>query len=189
MNSSQKRFFDSFREVVKAVGSTLDLNQVMDLLVKNVTEAMELKACAVRLLNPKSRTLDLLASCGLSQDYIRKGPVDADRSIASAAEGNIVVVRDAGKDPRAQYQQEAVAEGISTIVSVPLSVKGRTIGVLRIYTHQPRDFSQEELDFAQALAEIGAIAIENARMYERIKKDYESVMSDLYTFVGYRRSI
>jgi len=189
MKAEGKTYFDSFREVVKAISSTLDLQEVMNLLVSNMTQVMSLKACAIRLLDPKKRTLELLAANGLSDKYIKKGPVDADRSIADALRGTIVTIHDAREDPRAQYLKEAREEGIATIVSVPLSLKGRIIGVLRLYTSQPREFSDEELDFAQALAEMGAIAIENARMYQRIKKDYESVMEDIYNFVGYRRSI
>lgn len=52
-----------------------------------------------------------------------------------------------------------------------------------------RNFSNEEIGFLEALAEMGALAIENARMYERIRKDYEMLMGDILTFVGYRRSI
>jgi signal transduction protein with GAF and PtsI domain len=184
-----KTYFDSFREVVKAINSTLDLREVLDLLVSKVTQVMDLKACAIRLLDSKQRTLELLASQGLSDAYIQKGSVDADRSIAEAMEGKIVVIKDAAKDSRAQYQREAIAEGIVSIVSVPLQVRSRVIGVLRLYSGSHREFSEDELNFAEALAEMGAIAIENAKMYERIKKDYESVMSDVYNFVGYRRSI
>jgi GAF domain-containing protein len=69
------------------------------------------------------------------------------------------------------------------------TIKGRIIGVLRLYTSQPRNSSQEEIGFFEALAEMGALAIENARMYEQLRKDYENLMSDILMFVGYRRSI
>ncbi|HOI96312.1 MAG TPA: GAF domain-containing protein [Syntrophobacter fumaroxidans] len=177
----QKTYFDSFRKVVKAINSTLDLQEVMDLMVKSLVEVMGVKAAAIRLLNPKKRTLELLASHGLSDKYIRKGPLDASRSIAEAMEGKVVVLSDARRDPRAQYQSQASEEGIATIVSVPLNLKGRIIGVLRLYTGSPKDFSEEELDFAQSLAEMGAIAIENAKMYERIKKDYESIINETHS--------
>ena len=60
---------------------------------------------------------------------------------------------------------------------------------MRLYTPEPREFSQEEISSIEALAEMGAIAIENAKMYERIRQDYETVMKDIYSFVGYRRSL
>jgi signal transduction protein with GAF and PtsI domain len=189
MKAQERSYFNSFRDVVRAVSSTLDVKEVLSLLVNNVAQVMNLKACAIRLLNTQKRTLELVASSGLSNSYISKGPVDADQSVAEAMKGEIVCISNASEDSRAQYPQQANEEGIVGIVSVPLSLKGQVIGVLRLYTGEPREFAEEELQFAEALGEMGAIAIENARMYERIKQDYESVMSDIYNFVGYRRSI
>jgi signal transduction protein with GAF and PtsI domain len=189
MNSREKVFFESSREVVKAIHSTLDIRQVLQMLATKVSEVMSLKGCAIRLLDPTKRTLELVAVHGLSEKYISKGSVAADRSIAEAMEGKTVSIYNATKDPRAQYKKEAEEEGICSIVSVPFSIKGRIIGVLRLYTSQPRNFSQEEIGFFEALAEMGALAIENARMYEQLRKDYENVMSDILMFVGYRRSI
>ena len=189
MKPQEKGYFDSFLEVVKAVNSTLDRQEVLGLLVSNVTQVMDLKASAIRLLDPKKRTLELVASHGLSEKYLNKGPVDADRSISDAMEGKTISVYNITEDPRARYPKEAEEEGIASIVSLPLRTKGRVIGVMRLYTPEPREFSEEEINSGESLAETGAIAIENARMYERIKKDYEKVMSDVFQFAGYRRSI
>jgi signal transduction protein with GAF and PtsI domain len=180
MKPQEDLYFDSFREVVKAVNSTLDRKEVLDLLVKNVTQVMDLKASAIRLLDHKKRTLELVASHGLSEKYLNKGPVDADRSIADAMEGKTISVYNVIEDPRAQYPKEAREEGIASIISVPLRIKGRVIGVMRLYTPEPREFSAEEINSAEVLAETGAIAIENAKMYQRITKDYEAIMRDLY---------
>ncbi|SMC17787.1 GAF domain-containing protein [Desulfacinum hydrothermale DSM 13146] len=189
MSEKERGYLDAFRRVVRVVSATLDVGEVLDLLVRTLPQVLDVKACAVRLLDPKKRTLELVASQGLSEAYVNKGAVDADQSIAEAMEGKIVVVRDAATDSRVQYAEAAKAEGISGICSVPLAVKGRIIGVLRLYTAEARDFDQEEIHFAEALGELAAIAIENARMYERLKKDYEEVMADVFRFVGYRRSL
>ena len=177
MKPQEKGYFDSFLEVVKAVNSTLDRQEVLDLLVSNVTQVMDLKASAIRLLDEKRRTLELVASHGLSEKYLNKGPVDADKSISDAVEGKTISVYKVTEDPRAQYPKEAEEEGIASIVSLPLRIKGRVIGVMRLYTPEPREFSEEEINSAEALAETGAIAIENARMYEKIQKDYDTLMS------------
>jgi GAF domain-containing protein len=95
-------------------------------------------------------------------------------------EGKTISIYNVSEDPRAQYPKEAKEEGIASIVSVPLRIKGRVIGVMRLYTTEPREFSEQEINSAEVLAETGAIAIENARMYERIKNDSEAIMRDLY---------
>lgn len=189
MKPGEKLYFDSFREVVKAIHSTLDIKEVLNMLVSKVAQVMDLKGCAIRLLDPNKRTLELVSSHGLSEKYLLKGPVEVDRSISEAMEGKTVSIYNAREDPRAQYTKEAAEEGIYSIISVPLSLKGRVIGVMRLYAAQSRTLLEDEIKFIEALAEMGAIAIENARMYERIRKDYEDIMGDISTFIGYRRSI
>ena len=58
---------------------------------------------------------------------------------------------------------------------------------MRLYTSDPRKFSAEEMGFLESLAEMGALAIENARMYEQLRKDYENLMKGVLSFVGDRR--
>lgn len=189
MKTQDRLYFDSFKEVVKAVNSTLDRREVLDLLVSNVAKVMDLKASAICMLHSKKRTLELLASHGLSEEYINKGSLDADKSIADAMNGNTVSVYNATKDSRIQYPKEAEQEGIASIISMPLSCKGHVIGVLRLYTAEPREFSETEMNFAEALSEVGALAIENAGMHQAIKEDYAAVMNEMYDFVSYRRRI
>lgn len=177
MDSTERSYFESFRKVLKAVTSTLSLEEVLDLLVTNITEVMDLKGCSIRLLNPSTRTLELVASHGLSQNYIKKGPIDADTSIAEAMEGKIVAIRNVAQDPRVQYPQAAVEEGIVSLVSFPLALKSRVIGAMRLYTGTIRNFSEDELNFAEALAEMGAIAIQNARIHEGLRKDFDRTLA------------
>jgi signal transduction protein with GAF and PtsI domain len=177
MDSKERTYFKSFRNVLKAVTSTLSLEEVLNLLVRNVTEVMDLKACAIRLFYPSKRTLELVASHGLSQRYIQKGPVDADTSIAETMKGKTVTIYNIAQDPRAQYPKDAVEEGIVSLASIPLSLKGRVIGTMRIYTAAAHNFSEDELNFAEALAEMGAIAIQNARIHEGLQEDFDRTVA------------
>ena len=65
------------------------------------------------------------------------------------------------EDPRAQYSKEAQEEGIAGIVWLLLPIKGRFIGVVRLYAPKPLVFSVEEINSAEVLAETGGIAREN----------------------------
>ena len=107
---SHENFFASFREVVKAVHSTLDIKEVLNLLVRKVVQVMSLKGCAIRLLDATRMRLELVSSHGLSDKYLLKGPVDVDRSIAEAMRGKIVTIYNAKEDPGIQYQKEAAEE-------------------------------------------------------------------------------
>ncbi len=182
-------FLRALQQVSKAINSTLEVQKVLDLLVMTATASLNIKAAAVRLLDDKTRKMELVASSGLSDTYLSKGPVDADRSIAEALAGTPICIFDVCTDPRAQYPEAAVKEGIASILSVPISLKGKVIGVLRFYTDTPREFTEDEISFATILAEQAALAMENARLFQKLKGEYEAVTSDLFRFIGYTRSL
>jgi signal transduction protein with GAF and PtsI domain len=174
-------------EVSKAVNSALDVKKVLHLLVKTATNALDIKAAAVRLLDEQRARMELVASYGLSDRYINKGPVGADKSITEAMMGKAVSIYDVASDGRATYPKEALEEGIKSILSVPINLKGNVIGVMRIYTAIFRDFSDDEITFISSLAEQAALAMENARMYQKLKGEYEELMGDMYSFTGFTR--
>jgi signal transduction protein with GAF and PtsI domain len=182
-------FLKAVQQVSKAINSTLDVHKILSLLVKTATTSLDIKAAAVRLLDERRKKMELVASYGLSDRYINKGPVEADKSIAETMTGKPVSIYDVRTDPQAQYPQAAAEEGISSILSVPISLKDNIIGVLRIYTRTSRDFTEEEISFVSTLAEQAALAMENARMYQKLKGEYEAITSDMYRFSDYTRGL
>jgi signal transduction protein with GAF and PtsI domain len=182
-------FLKGLLEVSRSVNSALDVKKVLHLLVKTATTALDIKAAAVRLLDEKRQLMELVASYGLSDRYINKGPVATDKSLTEAMMGKAVSIYDVAQDPRAMYPQELDEEGIKSILSVPISLKGNVIGVLRIYIPEHRDFSDDEITFISSLAQQAAMAMENARMYQKLKGEHEELMSDLYRFTGFTRGL
>ena len=166
MAEKEFEYFQIFHEVTRAVLSVLDVEAVLHLITKAIVSSLDIRGSTLMLLDEKSHRLEQVASHGLSQKYLEKGPLDADRSIADASRGKPVLVENAPADDRVQYRQQAREEGIASIISVPMVMREQVIGVLRIYTGEPRRFSQNEKDLISAIAEIGAIAIENARIFE-----------------------
>jgi GAF domain-containing protein len=131
------------------------------------------------LLTPDRTQLLHTAAYGLSDSYVRKGPISVDRSISQALEGQAVAVRNAGEDERIQYRQQAQQEGIASILCVPMMLKEGIIGVMRVYTGQPREFNDDDVYFVCAAANLGAIALENARVYEAVQKEHEATRREL----------
>jgi GAF domain-containing protein len=166
MPEKEVAYFQVFHEVTRAVLSVLDVETVLHLITKRIVSSLDIKASALMLLSEKSHRLELVASHGLTQKYLGKGPLYSDRSIADALRDRPILVENARADERVQYREEAREEGIASILSVPMVMREEVIGVLRIYTAEPRRFSQNEMDLISAIAEIGAIAIENARIFE-----------------------
>ena len=152
------------------ISSSLDLDRVLHLIVKSTCDITGSKGCTLMLMDEGREWLDLKSSFGLSDSYVRKGPVSVDRSISDVLAGKPVVIENAALDPRVQYPGEAKKEGIASIVSVPIVLSERTIGVLRLYTSVPCRFSKDDMDFLSAVAVQSGLAIENARMYQQAKR-------------------
>lgn len=174
---------DTFEDVKTAISSTLNLKEVLDLIVQGVVKVMKVKGSSLSLLDKSREKLRVFAHHGLSKNYVDKGPIDSSKSLGEVLlSGKHVWVKDAASDPRVQYPREAMREGVASILSVPLIVRNKVIGALRVYTAEPREFSQEEVDFLYRFAEQVAMAIENARSYEDVKGEYEALRDDLWDF-------
>ena len=169
-----KNKVERLNEVANITSSTLGLKPRIDFICSSVRELMDVKGVTVRLLDERTGKLELMSSCGLSPAYLNKGPVDADKSLAGVLRGEPQFVADAAHDPSAQYPQEAAREGIVSILSFPLQGRKKIIGALRLYTGEQRQFTEEEMDFLSALAGQGAIFIENARIYDALKRQDEA---------------
>ena len=172
MKETEYTYLSAFIHITKAISSSLDLNEVLDLIVKNTCKTTGSKGCTLMLLDEKGEKLEVKSSYGLSDSYVGKGPLSADRSISDTLKGKPVIIEDAASDPRLQYPQEAMREGIASIISVPIVLRERTIGALRLYTSVPCRFSEDDIDFLCAIGMQSGIAIENARMYERVRSNY-----------------
>ncbi len=179
----------NFYDMVKTTPSSLGVREVIGTLVRKVNQLMNGKGCSLHLFDPERKRWELVASHGLCGDDFGKDPVEADQRIVETLVGNTVWVSEATKFPGVQYEKEAVGEGRYGVLSVPLSVEGQVVGMLRLYTPEPRTFLKGEIDFAEAMAEMGANILENIRRYESLRRDYEYVVNDIFTFYGFRRGI
>ncbi|MHC1727661.1 MAG: GAF domain-containing protein [Syntrophobacteraceae bacterium] len=175
----------SFQQISKLLSSTMELPEILDHILQEIIKILNLKGGTIRLINPKNHTLEWMASVGVSQSYIDKGPVDMDKSVAEAMTGTPVLVLDASNDPRMQYPKQAKAEGIASMLTIPMKGrKGKVIGVMRLVTSETRQYTMDEVDFACAVGELGAQAIMNARMFEELTKElkYFKGMVDVCKF-------
>ncbi|MDH5203580.1 MAG: GAF domain-containing protein [Nitrospirota bacterium] len=169
-------------KISQSISSTLSLDEVLQMIVENAAKTLNMKAASIRLLDEERKTLQVRAAYGLSKKYLDKGPVEVEKSIIDreCLECKVVSVHNIKKDKRLQYPEEIIEEGIMALLSLPLIVRGTAIGVLRVYTSTPYTFSESEIDFLSALACQGAIAIENARLYEHIKTEYEDLTKNVW---------
>lgn len=168
--------------ISQSISSTLSLDEVLQLIVESAAKTLGMKAASIRLLNEERKTLKVRAAYGLSKAYLEKGPVEIEKSRIDreCLKCKVVSVRNIKKDKRLQYPEEIIKEGITALLSLPLNLRGTAIGVIRVYASKPYTFSKSEIDFLSALACQGAIAIENARLFEHIKKQYKELTRDVW---------
>ena len=179
VEQNERRYYHRLYEIAAAVNSARGHDSVLRSVVENVAKALGARGCSIMLLTPDKKLLLHTAAYGLSDWYVRKGPVSADRSISEALEGKPTSVLDATEDERIQYREQAKREGIASILSVPMMLREGIIGVIRVYTGEPRYFTDDDIYFVGAVANLGAIALENARLHDSVKKDYEELRRDV----------
>jgi len=128
---------------------------------------METKASSLRLVDEGHDELVIKAVYNLSKEYLAKGPIRlsrADIDKTALGPGGHEYVANMATDPRVQYPQESIREGIVSMLSVGMRYQGKAVGVLRVYTDSEQTFSPLQVDLLKAVAAQAAAAIENARL-------------------------
>lgn len=175
----RSRLYQAFGSMAHDLTSTLELKEVLATLLLESVEHLNVKAGSIRLLGPNRETLHLAAAYGLSNAYLAKGAVKVAQSPIDQKvlhEAQPIAIADLEQE--FQYPEAAQREGIRSVLVVPLRVRGTTIGVMRMYSKQVRRFNAEGITFATTVADLGAVAIENARLHEALKARLEALKED-----------
>lgn len=183
--------YESLMRITKAISTMRDPEEIVLVTVEGVTHALNVKGCTVFLFSTKSDELQLAGSFGLSKEYLEKGPVSSLRSIASALQDRQpVAIFDVTDDPRIQYPDAAVKEGISSILAVPIISGNNLVGSLRIYTADPWEFTLNDVNFAETVAQVFGMALELCRVNKGLKDsiDILKTMRDPKTIKSSKRT-
>ncbi len=180
MLDRERQFLRSFQEISSAIGSTITINKVLQLVVTTITEVLGVRGTQVRLLDRKTNELQLAASFGLSEKFTKIGALKAKRGEDGVRKlsTKAIVIDDAPNDPRVQYRAEIAEEGIRKILTLPLIARDRMIGELTIFTGESLAFTEREIQFTTAIALQCACAIENSRMYQQVKYEFHRLLED-----------
>ncbi|MGV8059755.1 MAG: GAF domain-containing protein [Smithellaceae bacterium] len=171
-----------FLKLATSISSSLDVKTILQTLTEDVAKNLDVKAASVRLLDDDKHTLHLVASFGLSDKYLNKGPISAEKSIARTLKGETVVVKNAFTDEGVQYKKEKKEEGIVSILCVPIKSKEDVIGVLRLYTDREREFTEDEILLVTTLAYQGGLTIQNASLYLSAQNDIKDLKENIWSY-------
>ncbi|HMP84427.1 MAG TPA: GAF domain-containing protein [Verrucomicrobiota bacterium] len=164
------QLFESLASVSRTINSTLNLDEALNVVTREACVLMRARMCSLMMLDETGIWLDLRASYGAGTVYTSKPRLSMEESLLGVVVRRKKPVQVSNVQTSTRYQNVDVArrEGLVALLSVPLVFAGQAIGTLNVYTGTPYNFSNEEIRILSALAELSAIAIEKARLYERI---------------------
>jgi signal transduction histidine kinase len=162
--------FESLASVSRTINSTLNLDEALRVITREACTLMHARMCSLMMLDENREWLDLRASYGAGEAYIKKPSLSVEESLLGVVARRKKPMQVANVQASSRYQNVEIArqEGLISLLSVPLLFAGQPIGTLNVYTGRLYNFSNEEISILSALAELSAIAIEKARLYERI---------------------
>jgi GAF domain-containing protein len=175
------RLHKSLYCIAEALSASLELEPMLQQVLEATVKEMWLKAASIRLLDPDRQVLHLVAAYGLTEAYLAKGPVHLPKSPVDqrVLQGSAVVLYDVEHEAGFEYPAEAAREGIRSVLAVPLLLKERMLGVMRVYSARPRHFGPVAVRFLTSTADLVALAIENARLYAALQARYEDLKLDV----------
>ena len=175
MNKEDKIALSTITVVNKAMTESDDLETMCTHLTQLLVTELDIKGCAIFILNPETQELEILTSFGLSIAYINKGPVLTHKSMADSIKGKPVIVQDINQSDKLQYPENAKTEGIGAIASLPIRFKGHVIGDIRLYHHEAWDLSEKDILLLQFLSDHIGLAMTYTRLSYALQNVKEAV--------------
>ena len=166
-----ERDIEAISKVSQSITSNLYLEDILKLIVTVTAEIMDSKICSLMLIDEKTGKLVLKATQSMSEAYNLKPQLKIGQGIAGkvALENKPIAVFDISEEPEYVSKEIAAKVGLKSLLSVPLSVKGRVIGVLNNYTAEPHRVTNYEIAIMTTVANQAAIVIENAELMLKTK--------------------
>jgi signal transduction histidine kinase len=160
-------------EISKAIASGLYLEDVLRLIVKVTANLMDSKICSLWILDAKEQKLKLKATQSISEEYLKERNLAMGEGVVGhvALRNQPIAILNVLKDPLYKEKELAKKEGLVSMLSVPMCIKDRVIGVINCYTSYPHSFSKNEEEILTTVANQAAICIENSGLMETLDID------------------
>lgn len=161
---------ESLFSVAQSMISSLDLEDVLQRVTRDACQVMQTKVCSLMLLNPAGDRLMLRACHGAGDAYRHRPPLSVDESLTGSVVRRCKPVQVYDVQTHDAFRHAALAreEGLVSLLSVPMVYAGASIGALNVYTSSPYRFSNQDIKTLSALANLAAVAIENARLHGKV---------------------
>lgn len=170
---------DQLESLIKTGQSIVKKREVDELLSSVTVEAralMRCRLCAVFLLEESESCLVLRALAGAALEENRERLDLTETALGTAVQRNkIIEVHDLARTEEHHFVGLVQRENLVSMLSCPVVYENKVIGVLNAYTDRHHRFNNEERRVFQTIAGLGAVAIQNARLYGRIFQTEETL--------------
>lgn len=169
--TSYKKQIKALTEISKAISSDRYLDDILKLIVTVTAKVMDSKICSLWILDEKEGVLKIRATQTMSEEYLKERSLKLGEGVVGhvAKTNKPLAILDVLKEPLYKEKELAKKLGLVSMLSVPLSVKDKVIGVINCYTSYPHEFTETEKDILTAVASQAAICIENTELMVKTK--------------------
>ncbi|MDP8258550.1 MAG: GAF and ANTAR domain-containing protein [Candidatus Aadella gelida] len=176
---ADKQYLETLTKISKAITSDLYLEDILKLIVNLTANVMGAKICAVWLLDEITGELKIRATQAMSKDYLEERSIKFGEGIVGlvAKEKKPIVIDDVIEEKRYKQRSLAKKEGLVSMLSVPMLVNDKVIGVINVYTVESYKFTKSDIDLLSAVANQAAVAIENTELIVKTKVIQEELES------------
>ncbi len=174
----RKFYLREFKAIAHAIATYEDLNLLINHLAEGTGRTFEAKGCCIMLYDDREKQLFPVSSYGVSEEYLRKGPIFADEKDSPFVTGEHSFVADMQNDPRVQYPKAAAKEGIVSMQCVPIKFRETIVGTLRIYHSESIEYNKDDIEALCTLGELLGLVIENnglKNFLDKVKTAMESL--------------
>jgi len=170
-DASYKSHIDALSKISKAITSDLYLEDMLKLIVTLTANVMKAKICSLWLLDEKTKHLKIRATQAMSGEYLRERSLRVGEGVVGliAKEKKPVIIANVLKDPAYKEKKLAREESLVSMLSVPMMVKKRIIGVINCYTTTMYKFTKSDVNLLSTVANQAAVAIENTELLVKTK--------------------
>ena len=161
-----KKLISAISEISQAISSDQYLDDILKLIVTVTANVMDSKICSLWLLDEKEKVLKIRATQTMSEEYLKERSLNLGEGIVGyvAQHKKPLAIVDVLKEPRYKEKDLARKESLVSMLSVPLTVKDKVIGVINCYTSFSHEFTDTERAVLSTVANQAAICIENTEL-------------------------
>jgi len=179
-------------EISKAIASGLYLEDVLRLIVTVTANLMDSKICSLWILDEKDQKLNLKATQSISEEYLKERSLAIGEGVVGhvALYNQPMAIPNVLEEPLYKEKELAKKEGLVSMLSVPMCIKDRVIGVINCYTSYPHSFSKSEEEMLTTVANQAALCIENSGLMETldIQEILRLVLEGVTKNIGFDRA-